>query len=630
MKLVLGAWKVLVAIKDGLVLLAMLLFFGLLFAALSAAPSPTLIKSGALVLDLNGSVVEQPEEADPFAALSGDKQPRQYRLRDLIRSLDAARTDDRVKAVVLDLDSFAGGYPATLSELGAAIRRVRDAKKPVLAYATGYSDSAYLLAANASEIWVDPIGGAMFRGPGGSRLYYKDLLDKVGVNAHIYRVGKYKSAIEPYFRSDQSPEDKEALGAIYGAIFGQWKEAIAKARPQAKIDGYLTQPDVVIAAAGGDLSKSNLATGVVDKLGDRLAFGKRVAELAGEGPKKVAGSFATIKYDDWIAAHPEPKGKVGVITIAGEIVDGKAGSGHAAGDTISDLILKALAKGDLKALVVRVDSPGGSVLASEKIRQAILEAKRQKLPIVVSMGGLAASGGYWVSTPGDVIFAEPNTITGSIGVFGMIPSFEGTLAKIGVHADGVRTTPLSGQPDVFAGISPTADKLIQSGVDQTYRRFLSIVSQARKMPVDRVNAIAQGRVWDGGTARQIKLVDRFGTLDDAIAEAAKRAGLKGDDAHPRFLAKEPSAFAQFVAQIMKDKGDDADEDASVRAADPLSRFAAEQRGLVEMALGDARHLLFNRGSMMQARCLECVGFGPVQPSAEDRALTKALFDQAVK
>jgi len=487
-KLVRGAWKLLVGIKDALVLLFMLFFFGALFALLSAKPNPGGVKDGALVLAIDGTIVEQPAEADPFGGFGGGDVPREYRMRDLVRALDAAKDDARVKVVVLDLDRFGGGYPAAVAEVGEAIRRVRDAKKPVLAYATGYSDASYLLAANASEIWVDPMGGTLFTGPGGSRLYYKGLIDKLGVTTHVYKVGKFKSAVEPYILTAQSPEAKQANEALYGAIFGQWREAVKKARPKARIEPLLTNPADAVVAANGDFAKMNQQLGMVDKLGDRLAFGKRVAEIAGVDANKPAGSYKTIKLANWLEANPAPKtgDAIGVITVAGEIVDGKAGPGVAAGDTIANLLLKGLADKKLKALVVRVDSPGGSALASERIRQAILVAKSQGLPVVVSMGSLAASGGYWVSTPGDVIFAEPNTITGSIGIFGILPTFENSLAKIGVTSDGVKTTPLTGQPDVYAGTNAEVDRVLQSGIEQGYRRFIGLVAGSRKMTTARV------------------------------------------------------------------------------------------------------------------------------------------------
>ncbi len=619
MKLVRGAWKLLVAIKDGLVLIAMLLFFGLLFAALNARPGTKAIPTGALVLDLDGTIVEQPEEQAPFAALSGQSMPRQYRARDVLRAIDEARTDDRVKALVLDLDRFGGGYPATLNEIADAIRRFRDTKKPVLAYATAYTDSGYRLAANASEIWVNPLGGTLFTGPGGNQLYYKGLIDKLGVNTHVYRVGKFKSFVEPYTRTDQSPEAREASRQLLGSLFGQWQDAVAKARPKAQVAQFLNSPERAIVAANGDIARANLSAGIVDKLGDRTAFGQRVAALVGSDTRKPIGNFTTIRYDAWIGAHPLSKAGdgIGVVTIAGDIVDGEGGPGSAHGDTIAKLILNGLATRNLKALVVRVDSPGGSVLASERIRLAILEAKKKGLPIVVSMGGLAASGGYWVSTPGDVIFAEPATITGSIGIFGIIPTFEKTLARIGVTTDGVKSTPLSGQPDVYAGTTPELDAILQAGIENGYRQFLGRVAQSRRMTPERVDQIAQGRVWDGGTARQLKLVDRFGGLQDAIAEAAKRARLDPAKIHAEYLEKEPGFAAQIAASFAEKDDDDA------TGGDVFARIAAERRGLLAQALGDVKRLA-TAGSV-QVRCLECGGLGPSDTAGSDARLLDLIL-----
>ena len=619
MKLVRGAWKLLVAIKDGLVLIAMLLFFGLLFAALNARPGAKPIKDGALVLKLDGPIVEQPEEIAPFAALSGP-MPRQYRARDLIRAIEAARTDDHVKALVLDLDGFGGAYPATLNDVATAIRHFRDTKKPVLAYATGYTDGGYRLAAAASEIWIDPMGATLFMGPGGNQLYYKGLIDKLGVNAHVYRVGKFKSFVEPYTRADQSPEAREASQALYGVLFAQWQEAIKQLRPKAQIATFLTNPEAPVLAANGDVAKADLAAGIVDKLGDRTAFGRRVAQVAGGDDDKPAGYFTGIDYDDYVTAHPLPTAgdAIGVVTIAGEIVDGKGGPGEAHGDTISRAILKGLAKKDLKALVVRVDSPGGSVLASEQIRQAIMEAKRQKLPIVVSMGGLAASGGYWVSTPADVIFAEPSTITGSIGIFGIIPTFENTLAKIGVTSDGVKTTPLSGQPDVLGGTNATVDAILQAGIENGYRQFLTRVAQSRRMTVEQVNEIAQGRVWDGGTARQIGLVDRFGDFDDAFAEAAKRAKIDPAKAHAVYLEKKPGWAAQLAKSLNSNDDDDDAQTDDARGGDVFALIARQQRATLAQAIDDVKRLAM--GGSVQARCLECGGYGPGAAAPSDARL----------
>jgi protease IV len=614
-RLVRGAWKLLVGIKDLLVLALMLLFFGALFAALSQRPGAG-VTGGALVLDLSGPIVEQRAEADGVAALSGG-MARQFRLRDVIHAIDRARTDPRIKAVVLDLDRFGGGYPASLAEVANALLRVRESGKPVLAYATAYTDGSYRLAAAASEVWVDPMGGTLFAGPGGSNLYYKGLIDRLGVNAHVYRVGRFKAAVEPFTRADQSPESRAANQALYGAILEQWTDDIRRMRPRANVQPFLAQPDRLVLAAGGDIARANLNAGLVDKLGGRQAFGARVAEIAGAAPKEPGG-FATVKYDAWVAANPLPTAgdAVGVLTVAGDIVDGEGPAGTAAGDTIAKALADGLATNRLKALVVRVDSPGGSALASERIRLAVVEAKRRGLPVVVSMGGVAASGGYWIATAGDAIFAEPSTITGSIGIFAVLPTFERTLAKIGVTADGVQTTPLTGQPDFYRGTNPVIDAVLQSAIENGYRQFIGRVAQARRMTPARVDEIGQGRVWDGGTARQLGLVDRFGTVGDAIAEAARRAKLDPAKVHAVYLEKKPG----WTTELARALNEDTDSDTG---GDVVARMAAGQRALFARALGDARALV--RGGSVQARCLECGGFGAAAAAPADAKLLDLLL-----
>ncbi|HEU0067336.1 MAG TPA: signal peptide peptidase SppA, partial [Sphingomonas sp.] len=567
-------------------------------------------------------IVEQPEEQAAFQTLSGRTQVRQFRLRDLVRAIDAARGDDHIKAVVLDLDRFGGGYPAAIQEVADALRRVRDGGKPVLAYATAYTDAGYRLAASASEIWVNPLGGILLAGPGGSQLYYKGLIDRLGITTHVYKVGKYKSFVEPYIRSDQSPEARQANQALYGTLLAQWRDSVARARPKAQVAQFMARPDALVLATGGDIARANLNAGLVDKLGDRIAFGRRIAQIAGSDDKKPAGNYREIALSQWIDANPLPTrgGAIGVVTVAGDIVDGEAGPGTAAGDTIAKAVLKGLAKRDLKALVVRVDSPGGSALASERIRLAVMEAKRQGLPIVVSMGGLAASGGYWVATAGDTIFAEPGTITGSIGIFGIIPSFENSLAKIGVTTDGVKTTPLSGQPDIYAGTNPTVDAVLQAGIENGYRQFVTRVAQARRMTPQRVDQIGQGRVWDGGTARQLGLVDRFGTLNDAIAEAAERARLDPADVHAVYLEREPGWAAKLATSL---RGGDDDDDAQEPAGDIFAHIAADRRAMLARALGDVRRMA--AGGSIQARCLECGGLGPSAGGGSDARLLDVML-----
>jgi protease-4 len=617
-----GAWRILVAIKDGLVLLFLLLFFGALYAALSYSPKPSQsVSAGALLLDLDGSIVEQPAEVGAMALLSGSgPDSKEYRLSDIVAALDAAKGDAKVKAVVLNLDGFLGGGQVAMARVGKALDGVRAAKKPVLAYASLYSDDGYQLAAHASEVWSDPMGGVAIAGRGGSNLYYKGLIDKLGVNTHVYRVGTYKSFVEPFTRTEQSPEAKQANQALAGALWQNWQDDVTKARPKAKIAAYAADPLAAVQSTGGDMGKAALASGLVDKLGDEAAFGERVAQIAGEASSDKAGSFATIDFASYVKARkPANDGQIGVLTVAGDIVDGEAGPGTAAGDTISDLLLTALDEKSLKALVVRVDSPGGSVMASEKIRGAILKAKAAGLPVVVSMGNVAASGGYWVSTPADMIFAEPDTITGSIGVFGIIPSFEGTLAKMGITTDGVRTTPLSGQPDVTGGTTPQFDQIMQLGVEDIYRRFVGLVAQSRRKTPQAIDAIAQGRVWDGGTARQIGLVDRFGGLEDAIAEAARRAKIDPAKARAYYIEKQPDTFAAFLQSIADREQSDANA-----PRDMLARQALVQRGWAMQAVADVKALVMGAG--VRADCLECRGYGApkARNAADDRGVMAML------
>jgi protease-4 len=615
MKFVSAIWKLLVGIKDALVLIFMLLFFGMLYAALSAKPAP--VKDGVLALDLNGAVVEQPSRL-AFSDIAGGSRIRQYRLRDLIAALDAAKDDSRVKAVALDLDGFTGGGQTAMSDLSDAIRRVRAAHKPVLAYATGYTNDSYQLASAASEVWLNPLGAVLVAGPGGTGLYYKGLLDKLGVTANVYRAGTYKSAVEPFIRNDMSPEARENYLSLGNALLETWRQGIHQARPKANVDLFLKDLPGAVNAAGGDMARAALNAGLVDRIGERRQFEARLAELGGKDSSALAG-YKRIRLASYIADKVEKTstGPIGVVTVAGMIVDGKATGGTAGGETIAAAIEDGIRNKKVKALVVRVDSPGGSVMASERIRQALLEAKDAKIPVVVSMGSVAASGGYWVSTPADFIYAEPSTITGSIGVFGVLPSFQGTLQKLGVGADGVKTTPLSGEPDLLKGPSPEASQLIQTGIESTYRRFLGIVAASRhKSPVD-VDKIAQGRVWDGGTARQIGLVDGFGGMSEAIGKAAELAKL-GDERGVRYL----EAPRSFRDQLLESFASDNDETSTSQDAFAVMAGAPQQQ--LATAIDEVRSIL--DGPTIQARCLECPAVAPAPLKARDKSLLALIVE----
>ena len=604
-------WHLLVAIKDGLVLCAMLLFFVVLYGVLTSRPSGGALKDGALLVKLAGAVVEEPAEQDPLALITSGAAPlKQTRARDLVRTLKLAATDDHIKAVVLDLSQFTGGGLVHMQELGAAMDAVRKANKPVLTYAVAYIDDGVMLAAHASEVWAHPLGGAFVMGPGGTTPYYGALLQNYGVKVHVFKVGTFKDAIEPEIRNDASAPSKEARTALYASLWQVWQDDVARARPKAQIARITKDPAGWFKAAQGDGAQAALSAGLIDKIGDSVAFGERVRELAGaDSASKRPGAYAFNRPATLLAAHPlDTTGKaVAVVTVAGEIVDGKAGPGTAGGDRIAKLIDQANAD-DAPALVLRVDSPGGSVLASEQIRGAVERFKAPKdgkeRPVVVSMANLAASGGYWVSTPANRIFAEPGTITGSIGIFAVVPSFEATLARYGVNSDGVRTTPLSGQPDILGGFTPESEVMLQSSIEHGYARFIGLVAKSRGKTPAQIDTVAQGRVWDGGTAHQIGLVDAFGGLPEALAYAASAAKL--DAWHPQYYGKDAGGYGGMIQKLLS--GDDEDADSGEQGFDLAGLMAQRQQdSLVRLVNGLTR---LGRVQGAQAYCLDCTIAAP--------------------
>ncbi|MBX7527592.1 signal peptide peptidase SppA [Qipengyuania vesicularis] len=592
-------WRLLVGIKDGLVLLFMLLFFAVLFAILTARPGPSQVREGALLLELDGVVVEERTPVDFFDAfLSGSAPVAEHQARDVVRALDAAAKDERITAVVLDLDRFLGAGQVHLQDIGEALDRVRAAEKPVLSYATAYADDGVFLAAHASEVWVNPLGGAFVAGPGGHRRYYAGLIEKLNIKARVYRVGTYKSAVEPWTETGMSEPARENARALYGALWEEWQANVKKARPAADLDLVSQDPVSWVEAANGDFAVAALNAGLVDKLGTRVEFKERVAELVGKDDwSNEPGAFPSTPLAAWLDENPWPRDgrAIGVITVAGEIVDGEAGPGTAGGTRIAQLLDEALSR-NLAGLVVRVDSPGGSVLASEEIRTAILRHKARDIPIAVSMANVAASGGYWVSTPADRIFAEPDTVTGSIGIFAVIPSFEDAAASIGVTSDGVRTGPLSGQPDPIGGFTPEVDRILQASIENGYRDFLNRVSKARRISTEQVDRIGQGRVWDGGTARQIQLVDEYGGMEEALEWVAGQAELSEGEWSPLYLGDERSTTDTILQRWLI-----GEEEAEGR--DVFAMLAEREQAGIAMMLGDVQRLLATKGA--QAYCLTC-------------------------
>ncbi len=603
-------WRLLVGIKDGLALVFLLLFFGLLFAVLSSRPNPAQVRDGALLLSLDGAIVEEVANIDPVEALLSNSLPmREYAARDLVQAIDGAARDERIKAIALDLTTFTGGPAVSLREVAEALARFRTAGKPIVAYGVAYSDDAVMLAAQASEVWVDPLGGVAVRGPGGSILFYADAFERFGINAHVYQVGEFKGTGEPYSNSAMSPEMRENLETYTGQLWDEYRAQVVQARPNADIAAATTGLIPLLEQHGGDMAQVALATGLADTVGTRDQWGERLAELAGADEwDDHPGAFAATDFDTFFAALDSDGGgafrslgggdkQIGVITIAGEITDGDAGPGSAGAARITRLLDDAL-DDDLAALVVRIDSPGGTVTGSEAIRRAVMRYRDRGIPVAISMSNYAASGGYWISTAGQRIFAAPETLTGSIGVVLVVPSFEQVLGQYGVHSESIRTTPLSGQPDLIGGFSPETEALLQAETQAIYGRFVGLVAEARGITPVRADELAQGRVWTGGSARQLGLVDQFGGLDDALAWAATQAGLEEGDWRAQFLTSPPDPFAEMLAGLTATSARQAPALVSMSAL-----FAAQEQQAAARVLADMERMMSAPG--VQALCLGC-------------------------
>jgi protease-4 len=545
-----GIWRGLDGLRKFLHLVVLLTIFGFVVGALRTS-IPHIADGSALVIAPKGEIVEQLSGSPVDQAIErvqGDAKEETL-LWDLIDALKAAKKDARIAAVVIDLNYMSGGGQPTLAEFTAAIKDFRSSGKKVVAHATSFLQESYYVAAAADEVYLDPMGLVAIDGYERYRTYYKELLDKIGVEINLFRVGAYKSAAEVYVRTDMSPEDREESLAYLNALWLSYRTAVAEARglTPTDISDYVNNLVPAMLAAKGDAAKVALDAKLVTGLKSSLDVERRMVALVGgdsprENVEKVeadesdAGeSFNSTSIEDYLRvvhAEKEARGmgddKIGVVIASGEILDGSQPPGTVGGETAASLIREAREDDDVKAIVIRVDSPGGSVFASEQIYREVRAAQADGKPVVVSMGDLAASGGYYIAAPADEIWAHPATITGSIGIFGAIPTFQNTLKKIGVNVDGVGTTNLSGQLRVDRALGEDAKILLQSFIERGYEEFLAHVAEGRKKTRDEVHAIAQGRVWIGTDAKNNGLVDHLGLFDQAVKSAAKLADLSGD------------------------------------------------------------------------------------------------------
>jgi protease IV len=521
--------------------------------------APFLPDNSILVLTLSGDIVEEKQPVSAISQLldemdNGTGEEAEILLQDILHIIDRASADDRIAALLLDMEKMGSAGIDQLQVIGQALDRFRATSKKVVAAEDYYSQRQYYLASFADTVAINPMGGVDLHGFGAYSLYFKEALDKLKINYHVFRVGTFKSAIEPIVRDSMSPEARQQAESWLTSLWDSYTADIIKHRSlnPAMLVAYTHTPADLLRDTGGDIAKLALKAGLVDKIWTRNQVEAHLASLAGTSSDR---DYTHITSKDYLAMIGSPfaigstsENKIGILVAQGAILPGKQPPGLIGGDSLAALIREARKDASIKALVLRINSGGGSAFASEIIRQELLELKKSGKPLVVSMGTVAASGGYWIAADADQIWAAPTTLTGSIGIFGVIPTFENSLAELGIRSDGTGTTPMAAGLDLSQPLSPQLKETIQLSVEHGYRQFLSIVGNGRKIGGERLSSIAEGRVFDGRTAQKIGLVDRLGSLQDAVQAAAKLAKVSEDYA-PSYIQKPRSMKEQLLEEL---------------------------------------------------------------------------------
>jgi protease-4 len=549
-------WRILEGIRKVLHLALMLIIFGFVLAALHTS-IPIVPRSAALVIAPQGELVEQlsgDSVRRAFGEASGGPDPETL-LRDVTDAIAAAKTDSRIKLIVLDLDELGASGLSKLQEIGAALRDFRVSGKRVIAIGDSFSQAQYYLAAQAGEVYLDPMGEVSVHGFSYYRMYFKDAIDKLQVDSNVFRAGTFKSYTDQFSRSDMAPSEREETSLWLESLWNAYSQDVTHARslPATALKDFIAAQPASLQAVNGDMAKMALQRGLVTALKSRRQVADDLKGLVGEDDHNH--SFNGIGMSQYLASvrsrralKSKSDSKVGIVVASGEIFDGRQLPGKIGGDSTSDLLREARYDNAVKAVVLRVDSPGGSEFASEKILREVQALRKAGKPVVVSMSTYAASGGYYIAAAANQIFASPTTITGSIGVFSYLPTFQRTLEKLGVKVDGLGTTPLAGDMRIDRALGPVTKQLLQASVDHAYQQFLRRVADGRKRSVEDVDKIAQGRVWAGADAQRIGLVDHLGGLKDATDAAAKLAQL-GSDYGVDYIETELSLREQLLMQI---------------------------------------------------------------------------------
>ena len=516
----------------------------------SGGDSKETASRGALLLDISGVIVDKPDSSQRFSKLSrqllgaSSDRLQENSLFDIVNTIRQAKDDRNITGIVMDLKNFAGGDQPSMQYIGKALKEFRDSGKPVYAVGENYSQGQYYLASFANKIWLSPQGVVDLHGFATNGLYYKSLLDKLKVSTHVFRVGTYKSAVELHRRDDMSPAAREADSRWIGELWQNYLNTVAANR---QIPAQQVFPGAQgllegLTKTGGDTAKYALENKLVDALASSAEIEKTLTKEFGWS--KTDKNYRAISYYDYALKTPADTGdSIGVVFANGAIMDGEETQGNVGGDTTAAQIRDARLDPKVKAIVLRVNSPGGSVTASEVIRAELAAARAAGKPVVVSMGGMAASGGYWISTPANYIVANPSTLTGSIGIFGVITTVENSLDSIGVHTDGVSTSPLA-DVSITRALPPEVQQMMQLSIENGYKRFITLVADARHSTPEQIDKIAQGHVWTGQDAKANGLVDSLGDFDDAVAKAAELAKVK--QWHLEYYVDEPTFFDKVM------------------------------------------------------------------------------------
>jgi len=598
-----GIWRVITRIRlamSNILFLAMIAIIYFVYVGGTPEPFPD---KAALLLNMSGTVVDQRSQVNPLEALLAEPAPEQHEvlLRDVIEAIDYAAKDPAINSLVMELDALMYVGISKTQEIVQALEAFKASGKPVVAIGDYFTQDQYLLASHADTVISHPMGGVALEGFSSYHNYFREALQNISVNVHIFRAGDHKSAVEPFIRDDMSPGEREVTSRWLNDLWGQYTAVVEQQRKLAPgtVDEYINNFSVQLQGKGGDAAQLALQVGLVDKLLGRIEGNDYLVDLVGASNED--GLYEAVEFERYVARKRplalgvEAGDRVAVITAEGNIIPGEQPPGSIGGDSLANLIRGAVEAEGIKAIVLRVNSGGGSMFASEIIRQQVLHARDMGIPVVVSMGAVAASGGYYIAADADEIWATPSTITGSIGVFAAFPTFEELMSRVGIHTDGVGTTDLAGSLRPDRPLNPELVEALNSGVEFAYKSFLQIVAKGRDMKPDKVDSLAQGRVWSATDALASGLIDKTGTLQDAIAAAAQRASLK--DYHVEYVELPLSPRDMLLKQLANRVGSldmwTASASASLAALLGPVRDAAQELA----SLQDPRHLYM--------RCLAC-------------------------